>query len=108
MKKVAKCMALALTLTVLLAVMPMNALAEDITLQMSWWGGESRHEAILKVIELFEAQNPGVKIEAQYSAFAQYRDKFNIQLTSGASADIMAVDAPWLPGWLPAATTSSI
>ena len=43
MKKVAKCMALALTLTVLLAVMPMNALAEDITLQMSWWGGESRH-----------------------------------------------------------------
>ena len=62
MKKVAKCMTLtlALALTVLLAVMPMNALAEDITLQMSWWGGESRHEAILKVIELFEAQNPGV------------------------------------------------
>ena len=100
MKKVAKCMTLtlALALTVLLAVMPMNALAEDITLQMSWWGGESRHEAILKVIELFEAQNPGVKIEAQYSAFAQYRDKFNIQLTSGASADIMAVDAPWAAG----------
>lgn len=98
MKKKVKLISLLMTLTMLFTALPLNGLAEDVKLQMSWWGGDARHEAILKVIELFEAQNPGVKIEAQYSAFAQYRDKFNIQLTSGASADIMAVDAPWADG----------
>jgi oligogalacturonide transport system substrate-binding protein len=47
------------------------------------------------MIEEFEKQNPGIKIEPEYSAFAQYRDKFTIQLTSGAAPDVMAVDQPW-------------
>lgn len=95
MKKWARIMTTLLAVALLAAAIP-SAMAEDVTLRMGWWGGDSRHEAILKVIDLFEQQNPGVKIEAEYSAFAQYRDKFNIQLTSGASADIMAVDAPWV------------
>ncbi len=98
MRKPLKMLALLTALLMLISAVPFSALAEDVTLRMSWWGGDARHEAILKVIELFQEQNPGVKIEAEYSAFAQYRDKFNIQLTSGASADIMAVDQPWADG----------
>lgn len=68
----------------------------EVTLRMSWWGGDSRHERLLALIEEFEKENPGVHIEPEYSAFADYRDKFSMQLTSGAAADIMAVDQPWV------------
>lgn len=67
-----------------------------VTLRMSWWGGDSRHERILAVIDAFQKENPNIVIEPEYSAFADYRDKFTMQLTSGAAADILAVDQPWV------------
>ena len=69
---------------------------EKVTLRMSWWGGDSRHEKILAVIDAFQKENPDIVIEPEYSAFADYRDKFTMQLTSGAAADILAVDQPWV------------
>jgi len=65
------------------------------TIRVSWWGGDARHNALLAMIAEFEKQNPNIKVEPEYSAFAQYRDKFTIQLTSGAAPDVMAVDQPW-------------
>ncbi|WP_313185466.1 ABC transporter substrate-binding protein [Lacrimispora sp.] len=73
-----------------------TAEGEAVTLRMSWWGGDSRHERILAVIDAFQKENPGIVIEPEYSAFADYRDKFTMQLTSGAAADILAVDQPWV------------
>lgn len=73
-----------------------SADGETVTLRMSWWGGDSRHERILAVIDAFQKENPGIVIEPEYSAFADYRDKFTMQLTSGAAADILAVDQPWV------------
>lgn len=73
-----------------------NKAGEQVTLRMSWWGGDSRHEKILAVIDAFQKENPDIVIEPEYSAFADYRDKFTMQLTSGAAADILAVDQPWV------------
>jgi oligogalacturonide transport system substrate-binding protein len=70
--------------------------SENVNLRVSWWGGDARHEAMLKMIAAFEAKNPSIHIEPEYSAFAQYRDKFTIQLTSGSAPDVMAVDQPWV------------
>lgn len=65
------------------------------TIRVAWWGGDARHKAMLDMIAAFEAENPDIKVEPEYSAFAQYGDKFFIQLTSGAAPDVMAVDQPW-------------
>lgn len=62
---------------------PGEASGETVTLRMSWWGGDSRHERILAVIDAFQKANPDIVIEPEYSAFADYRDKFTMQLTSG-------------------------
>lgn len=91
---------LVLALLMLLPSIFANGTKEDSssevkTIRVSWWGGDARHKAILDVIAAFEAENPDVKVEPEYSAFAQYRDKFTIQLTSGAAPDVMAVDQPW-------------
>lgn len=58
-------------------------------------GGDSRHERILAVIDAFQKQ-PDIVIGTGdgYSTLRDYRDKFTMQLTSGAAADIMAVDQP--------------
>lgn len=69
---------------------------KKVTLRMSWWGGDARHKAILEAVEGFMKENPNIVIETEYSGFAQYRDKFMTQLYAGVTADIMAIDQPWV------------
>ena len=45
---------------------------EQITLRMTWWGDQPRHDYTLEVIELYQEQNPGVKIEAEYASWDDY------------------------------------
>ncbi len=65
-------------------------------LRMSWWGGDARHKAILASVKQFMKENPNIEIETEYSALAQYKDKFMTQLYSGSTADIVAIDQPWV------------
>jgi oligogalacturonide transport system substrate-binding protein len=66
------------------------------TLRFSWWGGEPRHQATLKVIELYQQKNPGIKIEAEYGGWDGYREKLVTQIAGGTAPDIMQIDQPWL------------
>ncbi|MEG1892022.1 MAG: ABC transporter substrate-binding protein [Clostridia bacterium] len=87
--------------SVVLAIlcMPLAGLAET-TLRFSWWGGDERHEATLKVIELYQAQNPGIKIEGEYGGFDGYLEKMVTQLSGGTAPDIMQIDYAYLePFW---------
>ena len=47
----------------------------DVTLRFSWWGSESRSAATQKIIEAFEAKNPGIKIQGEYGDWGGYWDK---------------------------------
>jgi oligogalacturonide transport system substrate-binding protein len=67
-----------------------------VNMRFSWWGGESRHEATIAMIELYQKENPNVRIEAEYGGFDGYYQKLVTQLAGGTSADIMQVDQPWL------------
>ncbi len=67
----------------------------EITLRFMWWGGDSRHEATLKAIELYEKRNPGVKIIAEYGGIEGYQQKLFTQLAGGNAPDIIQVDAWW-------------
>ncbi|WP_277678103.1 ABC transporter substrate-binding protein [Gracilibacillus dipsosauri] len=61
----------------------------EITLRVAWWGGQERHDRTLQVIEMYEEQNPHVKIEAEYSGFDGYFDKLNTQLAAGNAPDVI-------------------
>lgn len=67
------------------------------TLRFSWWGGDARHEATLKVIEQFEALNPGITIEPEYGGSDGYHDKLATQLAGGTAPDIFQVDPETFP-----------
>lgn len=79
-----------------MGLMAQGALAADIALRFSWWGGGERHEATIKAIKAFEAQNPGVTIKGEYGGFDGYVDKLSVQLAGGVEPDIMQLDWAWI------------
>ena len=58
---------------------------EKITLNMAWWGSQVRHDATVKVIELYEEKNPHVTIESEFYDYEGYYTKLG---TLAASNDI--------------------
>lgn len=73
-----------------------SAAAENVTLRFSWWGGDARHEATLKAIELYESDHPNVTIEPEYSSYEGYYEKLVTQLSSENAPDFFQVDQGWV------------
>ncbi len=69
---------------------------DTVTLRMAWWGGQSRHDYTLKVIELYESLNPHVTIEADYATFDDYWKKLAPQAAASKLPDIIQMDISYL------------
>lgn len=82
-----------------LLAMPVAGLAEA-NMRFSWWGGDQRHEATLKVMEMYQEGNPGVTIEGEYGGFDGYLEKMITQMAGGAAPEVMQIDYAYLePFW---------
>nr|WP_315491313.1 ABC transporter substrate-binding protein [uncultured Rhodoferax sp.] len=82
-----------------LALSPLLAQAQvskPTVLRFAWWGGAGRHEATLKAIALFEQQNPGLKIKAEYMGFNGYLERLTTQIAGGSEPDVMQINWAWL------------
>ena len=67
-----------------------KATSEDqITLRVQWWGPQIRHDDTLKVIRMYEEQNPHVKIEAEFSSFDGYWQSMAAQAAGNNLPDVM-------------------
>lgn len=69
---------------------------DDITLTMSWWGGDSRHEATQNAIKAFEEKYPNIHIEATFSAWTGWEEKMGLAFSSGNAEDIVQINWNWL------------
>ncbi|WP_077609554.1 ABC transporter substrate-binding protein [Clostridium sp. Marseille-P2415] len=69
---------------------------EPVTLRFAWWGGDSRHEATLKAIGLYEEKHPNVKIEGEYQGYDGYYEKMMTTLSSGTAPDIFQFSRDWI------------
>ncbi|MEK3734456.1 MULTISPECIES: ABC transporter substrate-binding protein [Paenibacillus] len=67
-----------------------------VKLRIAWWGGQSRHDYTLKVIEMYEKQNPHVTIEPEYAPFDDYWKKLAPQAVAGGLPDIIQMDISYL------------
>ena len=79
-----KTLALVLVLCSLLTLcIGSTAIAEDtITLRVTWWGSQTRHDNTLAAIALYEAQNPNVKIEPTFLSWDGYWETLSTQGTN--------------------------
>lgn len=79
-----------------LLLVPLCARAqENITLRISWWGGQTRHEAMLRAIEAYEQAHPQIQVDSEYGQFTPYYQKLITQLRGHSTADIFAIDYKW-------------
>jgi multiple sugar transport system substrate-binding protein len=70
------------------------------TIRFSWWGNETRNNATLEAIRLYESLHPGVTITPEYSAVDGYATKMLAQVAAGNAPDIFTMSAENLPQYV--------
>lgn len=66
-------------------------------LRMSWWGGNSRHQATLKAIEKFEEKYPDINVKAEYTGWGGHLSRLTTQVAGNTEPDVMQTNWNWLP-----------
>jgi len=66
--------------------------SDQVHLKMAWWGSQARHDATVKVIELYEDQNPNVDIEYEFYDYDGYYTKLGTLAASESIWDIVQLD----------------
>ena len=90
---------LAVILALMLAMSFVKPTAAQTELHMTWWGSQNRHDRTIKVIEMYEAANPGVKITYEFANFNDYWTKLNTQAAGNELPCIMQQDYAYVAEW---------
>ncbi|GAB4538627.1 MAG: ABC transporter substrate-binding protein [Roseibium sp.] len=70
--------------------------AQAAELRMSWWGGDSRHEATQEALKVC-GEKHGHTIKPEFTGWSGHLEKVTTQIAGGTEADIMQINWPWLP-----------
>ncbi|MCF6408432.1 ABC transporter substrate-binding protein [Pseudalkalibacillus salsuginis] len=66
-----------------------SADGDQVTLRMTWWGSQSRHDQTQEIIKKFEEEYPDIKIEPEFTGFDGYFEKMAAQAAGNDLPDIM-------------------
>ncbi len=72
------------------------ASTEDVTLTMSWWGGESRHVAYQEALQAFSKKYTNITVNPTYAAWSGWEDTMSTKFASGVAEDVCQVNWNWL------------
>lgn len=78
---------------------------EECTLTISWWGGDTRHEATQKAIEAFEAAYPGITVEPTFGAWSDWEQKMSTAFMAGTAQDVNQINWNWITQYDPDGST---
>ena len=53
---------------------------EPVTLRLSWWGGESRHNATQKAVDAFMVKYPYITVKTEFGAWTGWEENVSTQL----------------------------
>ena len=100
MRTLRKLLAVVLACTLLLSACA--ALAEGETVTINFWhhysAQSAENETLMNVlIPAFEAENPGIKVNAVSHEWAELHDKVLVSANSNALPDVARCDIAWLP-----------
>ncbi|MEC0180741.1 extracellular solute-binding protein [Paenibacillus peoriae] len=70
--------------------------SEKVTLRVAWWGDQSRHEYTLKVIQMYEKENPNVKIVEEYANWEDYWKRLAPMAAASQLPDVIQMDRAYL------------
>ena len=92
---------LALLMAFVLIALPMTAMAEsvttdDVTITISWWGGDSRHEATQAAVEKFMEKYPNITVETTFGAWSGWSEATGLKLATDTGEDVMQYNWNWI------------
>ena len=67
-----------------------------VSMTISWWGGDSRHEAYQKALEAFHEKYPNITVSPTYGAWSGWEEKQSTALAADQGSDVMQVNWNWL------------
>ena len=76
---------------------------DPIELSISWWGGDSRHEAYQKALEAFQQKYPNITVTTNYGAWSGWEEAQSTALAANQGSDVMQVNWNWLYQYSPTA-----
>lgn len=83
--------------TLLMTSVTMMAQSSDITLEFSqWWEPELPAGEFRALMDEFEAQNPGIKVELLSGPYSATRDQIVAGAATGTMADVVGLDGAWV------------
>lgn len=82
-------------LSLALATTALAGTAGAADLRMSWWGGDSRHQATQTALEIC-GEKHGHTISPEFTGWSGHFEKLTTQIAGGTEADLMQVNWPWL------------
>lgn len=77
--------------------------AEDLTLtdgpvsmSISWWGGDARHEAYQEAIKAFMGEHNNITVEPTFAAWSGWEEKMAASFIAGNAQDVCQINWNWL------------
>lgn len=74
--------------------------SSDVSLTISWWGGDSRHAAYQEAIAAF-TEKTGISVAPTYGAWSGWEEAKSTALAASQGEDVMQVNWNWLSQYSP-------
>ena len=69
---------------------------DPVMISMSWWGGDSRHDATMAAVNKFMEKYPNIKVDMQYAAWTGWEDKMSAAFATDSAADVNQINWNWI------------
>lgn len=69
---------------------------DPITITLSWWGGDSRHEATQQAVQKFMEKYPNITVESSYAAWSGWEDKMGTSFSNNTAPDVNQINWNWI------------
>ena len=87
---------LAIVALVCTMIAPMAVAEEQVTLRVTWWGSQTRHDLTMAAIAKFEEKYPNIKVEPEFTSWDGYWSKLATQVAGGLMPDVIQMDYQYL------------
>ena len=66
------------------------------TLRVTWWGSQTRHDLTMAAIEKFQEKYPWITVEPEFTSWDGYWSKLATQVAGGLLPDVIQMDYQYL------------
>lgn len=72
---------------------------EPVTLRVTWWGSDERHQRTQQVIDLFEKKHPNITIKGEFKEWTNYWDSLATTVAANDAPDVIQMDELYLASY---------